>query len=136
MFARQMHTIIANIAQYSECRGSNTELTGFHTDQKSAMFARVLKYRRGYFDGECQVIDPDKTQNTKRSSLQDLVDGQCPDLEEQAQAILAQPTLDPADAGTPSATPTAGEKPNACAALKRRGVGAFVVAVAVALIVL
>jgi hypothetical protein len=99
------------------------------------MFARVLKYRRGYFDDECQV-DTGETKNTKRSSLQDLVNGQCPDLEKQVQDIVAQPTLDPADAATPSATPTAGAKPNAGAALKVHGVGTFVVAVAAALMVL
>lgn len=87
--------MIANIAQYSKCRGSRIT-TGFTTDQKSAMFARVLKYRRGYFPGEYQVVDPDPTQkNNKRSSLQDLVDGQCPDLEKQMQAIVAQSTFCP-----------------------------------------
>lgn len=96
-----LHVRFVNITQYSECRGKGGPLTGFKTDQKSAMFARVLKYRRLYQPGECQVNDPGQSgTKMKRSSLQDLVDGQCPDIEKQMQAIVAQPTLEPVAAET------------------------------------
>jgi hypothetical protein len=65
------------------------------------MFARVLQWRRGYTDDECQVRDPGALgARAKRSSMQDLVDGQCPDIEKQVQTILSQPVREPANSST------------------------------------
>ncbi|KAH7136268.1 hypothetical protein EDB81DRAFT_902011, partial [Dactylonectria macrodidyma] len=85
---------INNYMSFSLCRGKNPA-NGFTTDQKSAIFSRVLKYRRGYRDGECtaQYTDPgDSAKVKKRSTMQDLVDGQCPDINAAVQDLEAQPT--------------------------------------------
>jgi hypothetical protein len=65
------------------------------------MFARVLQWRRGYTDDECQVRDPGALgARAKRSSMQDLVDGQCPDIEKQVQTILSQPIREATNSST------------------------------------
>lgn len=79
------------------------------------MFARYLTYRRGYKAGECKWQDP-KNQVAKRdSSMQDLVNGKCPDV--QAQAVRVQEaqkaetprtTTNPATTGSAKATATGG----------------------------
>ena len=66
------------------------------------MFARVVKWRRGYLESECAPVDPGVV---KRSSMQDLVDGKCPDISAQVQAIQSQPTKAP-DVVTESGTGT------------------------------
>jgi len=68
------------------------------------MFARAVKWRRGYLESECEPVDPGVV---KRSSMQDLVDGKCPDISAQVQAIQSQPTKAPdvvTESGTGSGT--------------------------------
>lgn len=55
----------------------------------------MLKYRRGYREGECtaQSIDSGEAKKMKkRSTMQDLVDGQCPNVGAAVQDLEAQPT--------------------------------------------
>ncbi|TDZ16027.1 Extracellular metalloprotease [Colletotrichum orbiculare MAFF 240422] len=79
---------INNYMSYSACRGK-TPRDGFTTDQKARMFANALQFRRGYGKGECA---PDgKAAVKKRSSMQDLLDGQCPDYEKQASILVNTP---------------------------------------------
>lgn len=74
--------------QYSSCRGK-TPQNGFTTDQKARMFANAIQFRRGYEAGECS---PDgKAAKQKRSSMQDLLDGKCPDYNQQASILLNKP---------------------------------------------
>ncbi|WYZ46752.1 hypothetical protein EsH8_IX_000977 [Colletotrichum jinshuiense] len=74
--------------QYSSCRGKIPE-QGFTTDQKARMFANALQFRRGYETGECT---PDgKAAVRKRSSMQDLLDGNCPDVDKQANILVNTP---------------------------------------------
>ncbi|KAK2749488.1 metalloprotease [Colletotrichum kahawae] len=62
---------------------------GFTTDQKARMFANALQFRRGYEAGECM---PDgKAAVRKRSSMQDLLDGKCPDVDKQANILMDTP---------------------------------------------
>ncbi|KAH8734195.1 hypothetical protein BGZ61DRAFT_344070, partial [Ilyonectria robusta] len=85
---------IINYMSFSPCRGKTPE-DGFTTDQKSAIYSRVLKYRRGYREGECtaQSIDSGEAKKMKkRSTMQDLVDGQCPNVGAAVQDLEAQPT--------------------------------------------
>ncbi|KAK7409421.1 hypothetical protein QQX98_008382 [Neonectria punicea] len=85
---------IVNYMSYSQCRGKVPE-DGFTTDQKSAIYSRVLKYRRGYRDGECTAQYPDSAdakKMMKRSTMQDLVDGDCPNIEAGVQDLQSQPT--------------------------------------------
>jgi hypothetical protein len=105
------------------------------------MFARVLYYRRPIKAGECQVNDPSQSnQKMRRSSLQDLIDGVCPDLGKQVQGIVALPTLDPKDVGTgtsgrneggASATPKAPGAENAAERKAAPALRKFAVAVGV-----
>lgn len=63
------------------------------------MFARYISMRRGYLQGECRYKDP-KAQGAAgvqrrlatRSSMQDLVDGKCPDIDKQVDALVNQKT--------------------------------------------
>ncbi|KAK1708526.1 hypothetical protein BDP67DRAFT_621363 [Colletotrichum lupini] len=74
--------------QYSSCRGKIPQ-NGFTTDQKARMFANALEFRRGYEAGECM---PDgKAAVGKRSSMQDLLDGKCPDVSKQANILMNTP---------------------------------------------
>ncbi|KPM39269.1 Isotrichodermin C-15 hydroxylase [Neonectria ditissima] len=85
---------IVNYMSYSQCRGKVPE-DGFTTDQKSAIYSRVLKYRRGYRDGECtaQYTDSaDAKKMMKRSTMQDLVDGDCPNIAAGVEDLQGQPT--------------------------------------------
>lgn len=53
------------------------------------MFANALEFRRGYEAGECM---PDgKAAVGKRSSMQDLLDGKCPDVSKQANILMNTP---------------------------------------------
>lgn len=53
------------------------------------MFANALQFRRGYEAGECM---PDgKAAVRKRSSMQDLLDGKCPDVDKQANILMDAP---------------------------------------------
>ncbi|KAL0932674.1 metalloprotease [Colletotrichum truncatum] len=73
---------------YSKCRGK-VPRDGFTTDQKARIFANALQFRRGYETGECM---PDgKAAVRKRSSMQDLLDGKCPDYEKQASILVNTP---------------------------------------------
>ncbi|KAE9583498.1 hypothetical protein CGMCC3_g245 [Colletotrichum fructicola] len=79
---------INNYMSYSSCRGK-TPQDGFTTDQKARMFANALQFRRGYEAGECM---PDgKAAMRKRSSMQDLLDGKCPDVDKQANILMDAP---------------------------------------------
>ncbi|KZL85829.1 hypothetical protein CI238_05745 [Colletotrichum incanum] len=79
---------INNYMSYSSCRGK-TPRNGFTTDQKARMFANALQFRRGYEPGECM---PDGTAAVKkRSSMQDLLDGKCPDIDKQANILMNVP---------------------------------------------
>ncbi|OLN96864.1 Extracellular metalloprotease-like protein 1 [Colletotrichum chlorophyti] len=79
---------INNYMSYSSCRGKSPK-DGFTTDQKARMFANALQFRRGYESGECM---PDgKAAVRKRSSMQDLLDGQCPDVNKQANILMNTP---------------------------------------------
>ncbi|TKW56238.1 hypothetical protein CTA1_3746 [Colletotrichum tanaceti] len=76
---------INNYMSFSSCRGK-TPRDGFTTDQKARMFANALQFRRGYETGECM---PDGTAAVKkRSSMQDLLEGKCPDVDKQASIIM------------------------------------------------
>ncbi|KAI8169916.1 Extracellular metalloprotease [Colletotrichum sp. SAR 10_70] len=77
-----------DLNSYSSCRGK-TPQDGFTTDQKARMFANALQFRRGYEAGECM---PDgKAAVRKRSSMQDLLDGKCPDVDKQANILMDAP---------------------------------------------
>ncbi|KAI8188346.1 hypothetical protein K4K51_006850 [Colletotrichum sp. SAR 10_75] len=77
-----------DLNSYSSCRGK-TPQDGFTTDQKTRMFANALQFRRGYEAGECM---PDgKAAVRKRSSMQDLLDGKCPDVDKQANILMDAP---------------------------------------------
>ncbi|KAH0420695.1 metalloprotease [Colletotrichum camelliae] len=79
---------INNYMSFSSCRGK-TPQDGFTTDQKARMFANALQFRRGYEAGECM---PDgKAAVRKRSSMQDLLDGKCPDVDKQANILMDTP---------------------------------------------
>ncbi|WQF90059.1 Putative peptidase M43, pregnancy-associated plasma-A [Colletotrichum destructivum] len=79
---------INNYMSYSSCRGK-TPRDGFTTDQKARMFANALQFRRGYETGECM---PDGTAAVKkRSSMQDLLEGKCPDVDKQANILMNTP---------------------------------------------
>ncbi|KAK2016143.1 hypothetical protein LZ32DRAFT_626499 [Colletotrichum eremochloae] len=79
---------VNNYMSYSSCRGK-TPRDGFTTDQKARMFANALQFRRGYEPGECM---PDGTAAVKkRSSMQDLLDGKCPDVDKQASILMTTP---------------------------------------------
>ncbi|OHF03903.1 hypothetical protein CORC01_00765 [Colletotrichum orchidophilum] len=79
---------INNYMSYSSCRGQIPQ-NGFTTDQKARMFANALEFRRGYEPGECM---PDgKASVRKRSSMQDLLDGKCPDISKQANILTNTP---------------------------------------------
>ncbi|TIC90225.1 Extracellular metalloprotease [Colletotrichum higginsianum] len=79
---------INNYMSYSSCRGK-TPRDGFTTDQKARMFANALQFRRGYGTGECM---PDGTAAVKkRSSMQDLLEGKCPDVDKQANILMNTP---------------------------------------------
>ncbi|KAK1995977.1 hypothetical protein LX36DRAFT_638786 [Colletotrichum falcatum] len=79
---------VNNYMSYSSCRGK-TPRDGFTTDQKARMFANALQFRRGYEAGECM---PDGTAAVeKRSSMQDLLDGRCPDVDKQASILMSVP---------------------------------------------
>ncbi|KAF6824767.1 metalloprotease [Colletotrichum musicola] len=79
---------INNYMSYSSCRG-RTPQNGFTTDQKARMFANAIQFRRGYEAGECS---PDgKAAVQKRSSMQDLLDGKCPNYDQQASILLNKP---------------------------------------------
>ncbi|KAK2028637.1 hypothetical protein LX32DRAFT_663769 [Colletotrichum zoysiae] len=79
---------VNNYMSYSSCRGK-TPRDGFTTDQKARMFANALQFRRGYESGECM---PDGTAAVKkRSSMQDLLDGKCPDVDKQASILMNVP---------------------------------------------
>ncbi|KAH6892900.1 hypothetical protein B0T10DRAFT_591653 [Thelonectria olida] len=85
---------VINYMSYSQCRGK-TPSDGFSTDQKSSIFARVLKYRRGYRDGECTptLTNSSSTKKMmKRSTMQDLVDGDCPNIQAGVADLESQPT--------------------------------------------
>jgi hypothetical protein len=85
--------------KYSSCAGRVLD-QGFTTDQKAAMFARFVTYRRGYKPNDCYVpkdpgsvnIPRDTGAITKRSAMQDLIDGKCPDFDRQVSIIQNQPT--------------------------------------------
>ncbi|EFQ25863.1 uncharacterized protein GLRG_01007 [Colletotrichum graminicola M1.001] len=79
---------VNNYMSYSSCRGK-TPRDGFTTDQKARMFANALQFRRGYESGECM---PDGSAAVKkRSSMQDLLDGKCPDVDKQASILINVP---------------------------------------------
>ncbi|KAK1569483.1 uncharacterized protein LY79DRAFT_528565 [Colletotrichum navitas] len=79
---------VNNYMSYSSCRGK-TPRDGFTTDQKARMFANALQFRRGYESGECM---PDGSAAVKkRSSMQDLLDGKCPDVDKQASILMNVP---------------------------------------------
>ncbi|KAK7398593.1 hypothetical protein QQX98_012030 [Neonectria punicea] len=90
---------IYNFMCYSVCRG-RFPTAGTLTDQKTAMFARSIKWRRGYNkETECWVKDPDalernrmKSSPTKQSTVQDILNGQCPDIQAGAKEITNVPT--------------------------------------------
>ncbi len=76
------------MSQYSSCAGHEPE-NGFSTDQKARMYAYHIAYRRGYLEKECRPIT---VKTVKRSSMQDLIEGRCPDIEKQVELIQGQPT--------------------------------------------
>ncbi|KAM0326603.1 hypothetical protein ACHAQA_006472 [Verticillium albo-atrum] len=82
---------IYNFMSYSNCRGKVRE-QGLTTDQKSAIFARTMKFRRTNSRGECVAQDPDPNALRKRSSMQDLLDGKCPDIEAEVARIVNEKT--------------------------------------------
>ncbi|KAK0616908.1 hypothetical protein B0T14DRAFT_434266, partial [Immersiella caudata] len=84
---------------YSSCRGGETDLE-FTTDQKTAMFVRYTKFQNGFKAGDCVPRDPKRDDVTKkpvnkRSAMQDLIDGKCPDIEAPVSIFLSQPTATP-----------------------------------------
>ncbi|KAM0284038.1 hypothetical protein ACHAQH_002233 [Verticillium albo-atrum] len=78
---------ISNYMSYSRCRG-RVPSEGLTTDQKSAIFARTMKFRRSNSAGECVASDPDPNALRKRSSMQDLLNGKCPDIAAEAERII------------------------------------------------
>ncbi|EJT73683.1 hypothetical protein GGTG_07539 [Gaeumannomyces tritici R3-111a-1] len=95
---------VLNWMSYSSCRGSVLE-KGFTSDQKAAMFARYISMRREYLAGECRYKDPKAAGVQRlaiRSSMQDLVDGKCPDIDKQVDALVNQKTNAAAAAAPPS----------------------------------
>ncbi|KAM0272198.1 hypothetical protein ACHAQH_008821 [Verticillium albo-atrum] len=96
---------IPNFMSYSSCKGQPIS-SGFHVDQKAAMFARTTRYRRDNAPDDCRYIDPRGLMTSdvgfvqKRSSMQDLVDGKCPDLDAEADRIQNEPVEGPSDGGT------------------------------------
>lgn len=71
------------------CPGSADGSLGFSTDQKAAIYARTVYYRRGLRRAECNPTDPGTgSSKIKRSTMQDLVDGKCPDVEAAVEEIL------------------------------------------------
>ncbi|KAM0333154.1 hypothetical protein ACHAQA_001814 [Verticillium albo-atrum] len=84
--------IVMRQAHYSSCRGDTTG-GGFSIDQKAAIFARVIQFRRTNSDDECEPTNTDTAKSAvqKRSSMQDLVDGVCPNITEEAERIQKQP---------------------------------------------
>ncbi|CRK41840.1 hypothetical protein BN1723_005231 [Verticillium longisporum] len=78
---------ISNYMSYSSCRG-RVPAEGLTTDQKSAIFARTMKFRRSNSAGECVAEDPDPNALRKRSSMQDLLNGKCPDITAEAERII------------------------------------------------
>ncbi|KAK4449721.1 hypothetical protein QBC34DRAFT_463116 [Podospora aff. communis PSN243] len=93
---------VYNWMSYSTCRGTEIDL-GFTTDQKTAMFVRYMKFRKGFKAGDCVPRDPKrndvakKAAVNKRSAMQDLVDGKCPDIDAQVSIFLSQPTAAPSE---------------------------------------
>ncbi|KAG7101011.1 Extracellular metalloprotease like protein [Verticillium longisporum] len=91
---------IPNFMSYSKCKGQPIN-AGFHVDQKAAMFARTIRYRRDNAPDDCRYIDPrgltmySERSVHKRSSMQDLVDGKCPDLDAEADRIQNEPAAAP-----------------------------------------
>ncbi|KAM9875353.1 metalloprotease [Verticillium dahliae] len=83
---------ITNFMSFSSCRGDTT-FGGFSIDQKAAIWARVIQFRRTNAEDECQPSSSTTTKSAiqKRSSMQDLVDGKCPDLTAEAERIRNQP---------------------------------------------
>ncbi|CRK03065.1 hypothetical protein BN1708_009604 [Verticillium longisporum] len=77
---------------FSSCRGDTTG-GGFSIDQKAAIWARVIQFRRTNAEDDCQPSSSTTTRSAiqKRSSMQDLVDGKCPDLTAEAERIRNQP---------------------------------------------
>ncbi|KAG9252913.1 uncharacterized protein F5Z01DRAFT_606544, partial [Emericellopsis atlantica] len=73
-------------AHYSTCPGSLCVASGFKTNQKASMFAHVLYSRRSIKNIECNSYKPDGSVS-KRSTMQDLVDGKCPDVDAAAQEL-------------------------------------------------
>ncbi|KAK1622826.1 hypothetical protein BDP81DRAFT_411177 [Colletotrichum phormii] len=91
---------INNYMSYSACRGKIPQ-NGFTTDQKARMFANALEFRRGYEAGECMADG--KAAVGKRSSMQDLLDGKCPDVSKQASILMNTPhSLGATIAGSPA----------------------------------
>ena len=78
------------------------------------MYARYVTYRRGFKTKDCYVPPTDPASATpgdvitKRSAMQDLIDGKCPDIDEQVSIFRSEPTATAAPAGGSSvgATPT------------------------------
>jgi hypothetical protein len=57
------------------------------------MFARAIIFRRGGFaPGECVVKDPGVRKKSKRSTMQDLYDGKCPDFNKAAEDLTKKPS--------------------------------------------
>ncbi|KAF9872112.1 metalloprotease [Colletotrichum karsti] len=86
---------INNYMSYSSCRGK-TPREGFTTDQKARMFANALQFRRGYETGECmpdgKAAAAAAARTRKRSSsMQDILDGKCPDYDKQADILMDTP---------------------------------------------
>ncbi|KAI6780268.1 uncharacterized protein J7T54_003047 [Emericellopsis cladophorae] len=77
---------IYNWMSYSDCPGGPGATRGFTTDQKAAMFARSIYWRRGIRNAECNPSDPGGSVS-KRSTMQDLVDGKCPDVDQAVEEI-------------------------------------------------
>ncbi|KAK5657948.1 hypothetical protein OQA88_2500 [Cercophora sp. LCS_1] len=75
-----------NWMSYSDCQG-DVPGHGFTTDQKARMFAYFVHYRKGYASMECKP----KALIKKRSSMQDLLDGKCPDIDKQIEIIQSTP---------------------------------------------
>ncbi|KAF3356326.1 hypothetical protein VdG1_06420 [Verticillium dahliae VDG1] len=78
---------ISNYMSYSACRG-RVPAEGLTTDQKSAIFARTMKFRRSNSAGECVAEDPDPNALGKRSSMQDLLNGNCPNITAETERII------------------------------------------------
>lgn len=91
--------------QYSSCRGTVVS-DGFTTDQKAAMFARGVKFRTGYQNGDCRLVDPGTGKAgklLKRGTMQDVLEGKCPDFEVAAQQVVSY-TAPAATGGSASGT--------------------------------